>query len=108
MRIERVQRAAHNMKIWTVASDLPWTPSHVRLPVEPSIRIQQNGAWKELGGVIIGMLVSGRRLANDDCKSLKKSSWAPLLISIKHVENMVESKLYNWNKTNFQWQYKLR
>ena len=32
----------------------------VRLPVEPecSIRIQQNGAWKRIVGVIIGKLVS--------------------------------------------------
>ena len=25
-------RQAHNLKIWTLASDLPWTPSRVRLP----------------------------------------------------------------------------
>ena len=25
------------LKIWTVASDLPWTPSRVRLPVEPAL-----------------------------------------------------------------------
>ena len=50
----------HNLKIWTVASDLPWTPSRVRLPIEPPpppIRIQQDGAWKGIG-VIIEMLVS--------------------------------------------------
>ena len=27
----------HNLKIWTVASDLPWTPNCVRLPFEPAI-----------------------------------------------------------------------
>ena len=28
-------RHAHNLKIWTVASDLPWTQSHVCLPIKP-------------------------------------------------------------------------
>ena len=45
---------AHNWKIWTVASDpklsflARWTHS---------IRTQQDGAWKGIGGVIIEMLV---------------------------------------------------
>ena len=51
MRIERVQLAS--------TSDMPWTPSRVGLPVEPAlIHIQQDGAWKEIGGVIIEMLIS--------------------------------------------------
>ena len=27
----------HNLKSWVVPSDLPWTPSHVLLPVEPAL-----------------------------------------------------------------------
>ena len=50
---------AHNLNTWTVTSDLPRTPSRVRLPVESTcIRIQQDGVWKGIGGVIIEMLVS--------------------------------------------------
>ena len=49
----------HNLKIWTVTSDLPWTPSRVRFACwTQSIPIQQDGTWKGIGGVIIEMLVS--------------------------------------------------
>ena len=79
--IERVQKMeqAHNLKLWTVTSDLPWTPSSVRLSVKPALfafsKTAQEKAWGG-GGVIIKMLVSvSRRLANDDCKSLKSTGW---------------------------------
>ena len=59
MQIEWSNGKVHKLKLLTVASDSRWTPSHVRLPVEPvSICIQQDGAWKGIGGVIIEILVS--------------------------------------------------
>ena len=49
---------AHSLKIWTVASDLPWTPRHVRFPVAPALfPFSKTAHGKELG-VIIEMLVS--------------------------------------------------
>ena len=47
-------KPVHNLKIWTVTSDLPWTPSSVRLPVESALSAFRKG----IGGVIIEMLVS--------------------------------------------------
>ena len=57
MRIERVQRASAQFEnlngplgpALDLQAVLAWTRS---------IRIQQDGAWKGIGGVIIGMLVS--------------------------------------------------
>ena len=50
---------AHNLTIWTVTSDLPWTPSHVRCAHwTRSVHIQQNGAWKAIGGVSNETLIS--------------------------------------------------
>ena len=32
---------------------MPWTPIHIRLPIEPALfTFTFNGAWKEIGGVI--------------------------------------------------------
>ena len=39
-----------------------------------SIRIQQDSAWKAIGGIIIEMLVSVLQTHYDDCKSLKSLS----------------------------------
>ena len=35
--LSRSNGQAHNLKLWTVASDLPWTLSRVCLPVEPAL-----------------------------------------------------------------------
>ena len=51
-------REAHYLKIWMVASDHALDPKPCSLAAwTHSIRIQQNGAWKGIGGVI-EMLVS--------------------------------------------------
>ena len=53
------KRQAHNLKIWMVTSDLPWTVSHVRLPIEPALfTLSKMAHGKELGRVIIKKLVS--------------------------------------------------
>ena len=49
---------AHNVKIWKVASDLPWSPiSRIRLPIEPPldyslICIQQDGNMERNWGKV--------------------------------------------------------
>ena len=49
----------HNFKLWMIASDLPWTPSCIRLPVEPALFVFSKLAHgKKLRGVINEMLVS--------------------------------------------------
>ena len=69
MRIERVQRAGHNLKIWKVASDHALDPMPCSLArCARSIRIQQDGAWKGIGRVIIEKLVSVR--AADSLKTI--------------------------------------
>ena len=35
--IGEAHRQAQNLKIWTDASDLSWTPSRVHLPIEPAL-----------------------------------------------------------------------
>ena len=46
----RSKRQAHNLKIWMVTSDLPWTVSHVRLPIEPAlVTFSKMAHGKELG-----------------------------------------------------------
>ena len=58
-----------------VISDLPWTPSRVRLPVEPTLFTFTKTVHRNfgIGGVIIEILVSVPHI-NADCKSLKVSS----------------------------------
>ena len=41
---------AHNLIIWMVASDLPWAPSCVRLPIEPALfAFSKTAHGKKLG-----------------------------------------------------------
>ena len=48
--LSRSNSQNRNLKIWRVASDLPWTPSHVRLPIEPALfAFSQTAHGKELG-----------------------------------------------------------
>ena len=51
---------AHNLKIWMDALDHAFGPQTVfACPLNLLyLRIQQNGAWKEIGGAVIEMLVS--------------------------------------------------
>ena len=63
---------AHNWKIWTVASDLPWTPSHVWMPIKPlyshSARRRMERNWGSHHWNT--SLRATDSLVNDDCKSL--------------------------------------
>ena len=56
VRIERVQRASAQFENLNGHLGLPWTPSHVHLPVEPTQFTFST--WKWNWGVIIEMLVS--------------------------------------------------
>ena len=76
MRIERVQRASAQFENVNIRLGPALDPKPCSLANwTHSIRIQQDGTWKGIGGVITEMIVSvllSRRLDNDDCKYLMR------------------------------------